>query len=455
MGRPPRRSGPGLVSDSPCPFLVEGSGLPRAFRMKATVRPSGAGSWPFSSSRWRRPVPPGSPPSGTARACSASPSARLSSPTRWNGGAASPSATAHRARIPLPRSVPPGGRGSPRRMGRAPSPRAPSSGAWPACPWAATRPWPAPGPWCSSPAAGPAPSATTPWPSGGRTWTAPPCCSTTRGPKAAAPPRSPGRSAVSAWMTCCTTPTPSSDPCPRTPRSWASTAGDCWRAGPPNPSSPGPDMRWFRSILTLLLPALLLLPTTGTAQKRAAEAPWRESGWTGAFATLRPTLPGQAGQLEAAGPIPAEARLRIYRVEDPETFLKKVLTDRNQAAAEGGRGVADPLDLLREAVLWGGRRAFVTVHRTATQALRDAAKQTDRLHSARTLPARARQGSALALEGRPANPSVTEIVPKISEHTARKPGHEDDESGDDGFTSRVPLPAQPAGLYLVEILRGR
>ncbi|MCM2249009.1 MAG: hypothetical protein NDI58_00285, partial [Geothrix sp.] len=96
-------------------------------------------------------------------------------------------------------------------------------------------------------------------------------------------------------------------------------------------------MRWFRPILTLLLPAILLLPTTGTAQKRAAEAPWREGGWTGAFATLRPTLPGKPGLLEAAGPIPVEARIRIYRVAEPEAFLKKVLLDRGHAAAEGGR----------------------------------------------------------------------------------------------------------------------
>ncbi|NWJ39347.1 MAG: hypothetical protein HXX12_00055 [Geothrix sp.] len=213
-------------------------------------------------------------------------------------------------------------------------------------------------------------------------------------------------------------------------------------------------MRWFRSALTLLLPVILLLPTLGTAQKRAAEGPWREGGWTGAFATLRPTLPGKPGQLEAAGPIPAEARIRIYRVEDPEAFLKKVLLERGTAVAEGGRGVQDPLDVLREAVLWGGRRAFVTVHRTATQVLRDAAKQTDRLTSARTSPARVREGSALPLEGQAGITFVTEIVPKVSEDITGKKGHEDDESGDEGFLSRVELPAQPAGLYLVEVLRG-
>jgi len=213
-------------------------------------------------------------------------------------------------------------------------------------------------------------------------------------------------------------------------------------------------MRWFRPLLTLLMPVALLLPTTGTAQKRAAEAPWREGGWTGAFATLRPTLPGKPGLLEAAGPISVETRIRIYRVEEPEAFLKKVLLDRGHAAAEGGRAAQDPLDVLREAVLWGGRRAFVTIHRTATQGLRDAARQTDRLTSAKTPSTQVREGSALPLEGQPGIAFVAETVPKVSEDIAGKKGHEEDESGDDGFTSRVQLPAQAAGLYLVEVLRG-
>ncbi len=212
-------------------------------------------------------------------------------------------------------------------------------------------------------------------------------------------------------------------------------------------------MRWFRPFLTILLPALLLLPTLGTAQKRAAEAPWREGGWTGAFATLRPTLPGMPGQLEAAGPIPAEARIRIYRVEAPDAFLKRVIGGQGAPAAEGGRGAQDPLDVLREAVLWGGRRAFVTVHRTATQPLRDAAKQTDRLTSARTASAKVREGTALPIEGQPGLTLVSEIVPKVREDISRKPGEEED-GGDSGFLSRVELPAQGAGLYLVEVLRG-
>ncbi len=213
-------------------------------------------------------------------------------------------------------------------------------------------------------------------------------------------------------------------------------------------------MRWFRPFLTLLLPALLLLPTLGTAQKRAAEGPWREGGWTGAFATLRPTLPGKPGQLEAAGPIPAEARIRIYRVEDPDAFLKKVMVERGTATVEGGRGAQDPLDVLREAVLWGGRRAFVTVHRTATQVLRDTAKQTERLTAAKTSPTRVREGTALPIEGQPGITFVTELVPRVSEDIAGRKGQESDDSGEDGFLSRVELPAQPAGLYLVEVLRG-
>ncbi|MFZ1614426.1 MAG: hypothetical protein WAT51_09665, partial [Holophaga sp.] len=140
-------------------------------------------------------------------------------------------------------------------------------------------------------------------------------------------------------------------------------------------------MRWLRPILTLLLPAALLLPITGTSQPKGAEAPWREGGWTGAFAVPRPTLPGRTAYLEAAGPIPTNVRIRIHRLDDPAAFLKDLLAKGpGTPAFEGGRAGRDPLDTLREAFLWGGRRAFVTVHRTATRALRDVARQTDRLH---------------------------------------------------------------------------
>ena len=63
------------------------------------------------------------------------------------------------------------------------------------------------------------------------------------------------------------------------------------------------------------------------------------------------------------------------------------------------------------------------------------------------------------LEGQPGLTFVTELVPKVAEDLAGKKGaraenSEDDESGDNGFLSRVELPAQAAGLYLVEVLRG-
>ena len=43
-------------------------------------------------------------------------------------------------------------------------------------------------------------------------------------------------------------------------------------------------MKRLRLLLTLLLPVLLLLPTSGTSAPRGEEAPWREGGWAGAFA---------------------------------------------------------------------------------------------------------------------------------------------------------------------------
>ena len=136
-----------------------------------------------------------------------------------------------------------------------------------------------------------------------------------------------------------------------------------------------------RFFLSLLLPLALLLPMVSNSAPKATEAPWREGGWVGAFAVPRPTLPGKTAYLEAAGPIPTNVRVRMYRLDDADGFLKKLLTKGgdDEAVFEGGRGGRDPLDTLREAFLWGGRRAFVTVHRTATRALRDVAKQSDRL----------------------------------------------------------------------------
>ena len=109
-------------------------------------------------------------------------------------------------------------------------------------------------------------------------------------------------------------------------------------------------------------------------------------------------------------------RVRLYRLDDADAFLKQLLTKGEQAALEGGRGGQDPLDTLREAFLWGGRRAFVTVHRTATRALRDVAKQTDRLGTPRLEATAARaKGAALPLEGQPGITFVTELVPKVTE----------------------------------------
>ena len=218
-------------------------------------------------------------------------------------------------------------------------------------------------------------------------------------------------------------------------------------------------MKLIRTILTLALPLALLLPMASTP--KPSEAPWREGGWMGALAMPRPTLPGQVAQLETAGPIPTDLRLRIYRVEDPEAFLKKTLSqNREDAFQEGSRAASDPLDVLREAVLWGGRRAFVTAHRTATRDLRDAAKQTDRLHSPRSSAGMVREGAALPIQGQKGITFITELVPKVTEEITKSKDSDNsesgdaDEAGDRGHLSRVDLPAQGAGLYLIEALRG-
>ena len=222
----------------------------------------------------------------------------------------------------------------------------------------------------------------------------------------------------------------------------------------------GTEMKWLRSILTFALPLALLLPMAGTT--KPSDAPWREGGWMGALAMPRPTLPGQVAQLESAGPIPTDLRLRIYRVEDPEAFLKNTLTqNREDAFQEGSRAASDPLDVLREAVLWGGRRAFVTAHRTATRDLRDAAKQTARLHSPRSSAGLVREGVALPIQGQKGITFIMELIPKVTEEITKskdKGNSENDDSsdeaGDPGHLSRVALPAQGAGLYLIEALRG-
>jgi len=222
-------------------------------------------------------------------------------------------------------------------------------------------------------------------------------------------------------------------------------------------------MSRFRFLVPLLLPVALLLPILGTAAPKASDAPWREGGWVGAFAVPRPTLPGKTASLEVAGPIPTDVRMRIYRVNDANKFLQEVLAKgAGDAMFEGGRAGRDPMDTLREAFLWGGRRAFVTVHRTATRELRDVAKQTERLRSPQLGSNSPREGSALTLEGQPGISFIAELAPKVSEEitgSKNKHGNHDDdsysedESGNNGHLSRVELPAQKAGVYLIEVLK--
>ena len=217
----------------------------------------------------------------------------------------------------------------------------------------------------------------------------------------------------------------------------------------------------FRFLLSLLLPVALLLPITSSSAPKATEAPWREGGWVGAFAVPRPTLPGKTAYLEAAGPIPTHVRVRMYRLDAANGFLKKLLTKGGgEAAYEGTGGGRDPLDTLREAFLWGGRRAFATIHRTATRTLRDLAKQSDRLGAPRLEATAPRAGDALPLASQSGLTFITELVPKVTEEitgTKHKPGTADsneDETGSFGHLSRVELPAQKAGVYLLEILKG-
>ena len=217
-------------------------------------------------------------------------------------------------------------------------------------------------------------------------------------------------------------------------------------------------MRWLRS--TLMVTAVLFLGGLLSSSSRLPEAPWREGGWTGAFAVPRPTLPGQPASLEAAGPIPTGLRLRIHRVEDPQAFLTRLLAmPQGEPALEGARAGQDPLDILREAFLWGGRRAFVTVHRSASRALRDVARGSGALQPP-ALGARApRDGEALPLDRQPGITFVTEVVPRVTEEIAKGPGRrgQDDEGnaygGQGGHLSHIELPAQPARVYLLELLR--
>lgn len=196
-----------------------------------------------------------------------------------------------------------------------------------------------------------------------------------------------------------------------------------------------------------------LLVMTADVPKGLKEAAWKEGDWTGAYAIARPSLPGQGAWLESSEPIPVDARMRIFQVQDPEAFLKGALAKGPEdAALEGGRVGRDPLDVLREAVLWGSRRTFVTAHRVATRALRDTARESDRLQNPRTPSGPLREGAAVSLEGRAGFTLVSEQVPEVVEPTRRDKatggfaGAEAEE-----LPGRVKLPAQKAGLYIVEL----
>lgn len=199
-----------------------------------------------------------------------------------------------------------------------------------------------------------------------------------------------------------------------------------------------PNRPPLRILLGLGLALGLLVPQLSST-RAPEEAPWVEAGWPRSFATPRPSLPGEPAALECAGPIPAGLRLRLHRVKAPDVFLDQLLSKaEGRVDWVGGRGSRDPLDILREAFLWGGRRAFTTVHRTASRALRDVARQSQALRAPVAAPREPREGQALPLESREDLAFVQEIVPFSP---SDQPG-------------AVLLPAQPAGLYLLEVLLG-
>jgi len=218
-------------------------------------------------------------------------------------------------------------------------------------------------------------------------------------------------------------------------------------------------MRWLKRLALFLLPAALLLSDGGAGQP-GPEAPWWQGGWAWAFAVPRPSLPGEAAWLESGGGVPSDLRLRIHRVKAPAAFLDQLLrTPEGRPWLEGGRGADDPLDTLREAILWGGRRTFVTVHRTATRTLRDLARSNERLGPARTPPGAPAPGTALPLAGRSDLDLVTELIPRVTEEVGEPgegPGQADPDGSrpEPGRLSRIELPPQPAGLYVLELQSG-
>ncbi|HJU82629.1 MAG TPA: MG2 domain-containing protein, partial [Holophagaceae bacterium] len=194
--------------------------------------------------------------------------------------------------------------------------------------------------------------------------------------------------------------------------------------------------RLLRAAAPLVVGLGLLVPQLASTV-RNQEAPWIESGWPRSFAMPRPSLPGEAGVLECSGLVPSDLRVRLHRVKDPATFLNDLLTREDARVAwEPGKAGHDPFDVLREAFLWGGRRTFTTVHRTATRALRDAARETERTQQPMNDPQAPRSGQALPLEERPELAFVQELIPEAPE----------DEP------NAIRLPAQQPGLYLLEVM---
>ncbi|HJW08967.1 MAG TPA: MG2 domain-containing protein, partial [Holophagaceae bacterium] len=194
--------------------------------------------------------------------------------------------------------------------------------------------------------------------------------------------------------------------------------------------------RLLRAASLALVGLGLLVPQLSSALRRQ-EAPWVEGGWPRSFAMPRPSLPGEPAVLECSGPVPPEMRVRLHRVKDPAAFLNGLLVnEEGRVDWQAQKAGKDPFDVLREAFLWSGRRTFTTVHRTATRALRDTARETERAQQPMNDAEAPREGQALPLEGRADLSFVKELVPEAPENEP----------------NALRLPAQAPGLYLVEVL---
>ncbi len=195
--------------------------------------------------------------------------------------------------------------------------------------------------------------------------------------------------------------------------------------------------RRLRAAGLAVMALCLLLPLTGSNPPKSAEAPWIEGDWPRAFATPRPTLPGQSSWLEGTRPIPQDLRVRIHRVKEPEKLLRRLLGGPTEEGLfETTLGSMDPFDVLREAFLWSGRRTFVTAHRTATRGLRDTAREITRLQQPASTPSTPRMGKPLPLQNHPDLELVAELAP----------------TSPSGQPNALVLPAQSAGVYIVELL---